>query len=110
MLKVSDVRLRGCGFTLFPAAEEANVPEILMDAILEAIHYKASDKDSEMVTDFQKEDFNPKTLQACIETGLLLEGDVYTLSEKAVSILQVAAQKQQELDDEGFHYCPCHHC
>ena len=123
-MKVRDVRLRGCGFTLFPAVKEEGVEGELMHLILSTIYRKLgiinedgmstkeSDeiekKDPDMIVKFEVSDFGNK-LSELKEAGLIdYKGN---LTEKSIKILEKAADKQKELDKENFSYCPCRcHC
>lgn len=115
-LKLSDVRLRGCGFTLFPAAEQKQVDQDIAHIILVAIYTKSAHAigdDPFMPTELSINDLdtNPEQIQACLDAGLLKqEGDIYHLSNKMLDILQEASNIQKQLDIDGFHYCPCHSC
>lgn len=123
--KVSDVRLRGRGFTLFAACNNQNVSQKYADAILWAMNISAGTAGKDcMSTEKQmsieqsdpilpniitKEDFiNVELIGNCLEEELIEEsGDNYQLTEKMVSVLEEAAKIQKKLDNEGFHFCPC---
>lgn len=125
-MKIKDVRLRGCGFTLFPAAEEMGVNCETARKLLWLSHMKAGavDKDCICTENGMKQDYNPELPDSFTEAEInemdgnvndfvsagLLEGadGVYSYSEKMKTILTMAAKKQSELDEEGFSFCPCH--
>ncbi len=123
-LHVMDVRMRGCAFTLYPAADEAGVSGGVMNDILFVIHRKAGtvndqgiscEKEDEiekqnpnMPTNFLITDLNEEVMQKAVGEGLIaIEGDKCSLTEKCMTILRSAAAKQRELDDKGFYFCPC---
>lgn len=122
-LRLNDVRLRGCGFTLFPAAKEFNVPENVIHTILTSMYFQlgALAEDFNKVQQIEQENpALPTTLtdndiiSACVSEAVdlcLLERmeNGYSLTKKAISIFEKASENQKKLDDEGFHYCPCHH-
>lgn len=126
-LKVRDVRLRGCGFTLYPAAKENGIEEELVVFLVTAIYSKlglcTGDYDKEQAI----QNANPNILDTIstedlshslsykgysaadlIKAGLVTQsGDNLTLTEKAVAILKRASEIQNKLDEEGFYCCPC---
>lgn len=125
--KVKDVRLRGCGFTLYPAANEKGIDEELMHTLLCIINYSVSKKiqneddaaieDAEFPLDIPAEDiksFNEaeylSTKAAFVKAGLLTEESDGTMlmTEKCLEIFEAAADKQERLDNIGFHCCPYH--
>ena len=119
-MKIKDVRLRGCGFTLFPAAKEEGVDEELMYLILRTIYQKTEiidekgmyTKDSinierknpDMVVKFEAADFGDQ-FSKLKEAGLIDENG--KLTEKSMKVLEKASKIQKKLDEEGFHCCPC---
>lgn len=121
-MRLNDVRLRGCGFTLFPAAEAHAVSKELMHTVLTLINKKTlcidsngictpnasqiEEENPEMPTQFSTEDFSAEDLSNLIQSGILTEE--LALTPLALQILEEAAQKQKELDEQGFHFCPCH--
>ncbi len=123
-LHVMDVRLRGCGFTLYPAADEANVDWDVMHNILFAINRKVGTVNDDGMS-FEKEyniqsqnpnipihfnvtDFEEDVIHKAVREDLItVEMDKCSLTNKCIDILRVAAAKQKELDDKGFHFCPC---
>ncbi len=126
-MKINDVRLRGCGFTLEPAAKENNVDYVSAHKLLTIAYIKANvvNKDGLCTENGLKFDFNPELpesfteseiaeMNVCIDDfvseGLLESGDngVYLFSDKMKKVLELAAQKQNKLDEEGFSFCPCH--
>lgn len=129
-LKLSDVRLRGCGFTLFPAANEMGVDEELMRSLVWAIYRNAGcsnnswyteedmrllERDPYMSMQLEEKDFDGdlELIEKCLANDLLHyeEKKNYTLTDKSLSILCAATKKQSELDADGFHFCPCNlHC
>lgn len=121
MLRLNDVRLRGCGFTLYPAARNRYVKEKYMQEILVAIYSEAGAMDEDYEKCEQVERINPEmqsvisgsdmeNLDAVLEEGLLEEKDgKYALTQKCIEILEEAAKIQNELDSQGFYCCPCAH-
>ena len=122
-LKMNDVRLRGCGFTLFPAATEAGLTENSMHTILFALHIQLFSQYGESAKE-ENPNFPKKieikhleavnhwcSVEDLINFGLVKQCDESTveLTEKAIAVLENAAKKQKELDDEGFYFCPCQH-
>ena len=125
-LRVKDVRLRGRGFTLYPATKEAGENVETMDNILWILQHKVGTVNDEGFTyeqEVEVENQNPelpleftekdsmwsgKSLDNAINSALIKKnGDVYFLTKKAIDILLDAARKQKELDKSGFHFCPC---
>lgn len=122
MLRLNDIRLRGRGFTLYPAANEFHVSEDVMSNILMSIHAQlgALDDDSKKQDEIREE--NPEfpqllisnsyldnCMEKAIEDNLLKEVDGgYSLTEKSIKIFEKASNLQNKLDAEGFHCCPCH--
>lgn len=127
-LNVQDLRLRGRGFTLFKAAEENKVKEDLMDFLVGAIYQKlglcSGDFDEEekikeknpaipdtiLVEDLSESAYSDKySVKDLLDSNLVTQdGNVLKLTEKSVAILNRAAALQRELENEGFHCCPCH--
>lgn len=110
-MKIADVRLRGRGFTLYPAAEEAGVSKELMDGILWLADSTAVE--GEFPEKFTAEEtYNapvPFDIKAAVMEGLLEEkGGEFLITEKAMKVFEAAAKRQNKLDNEGFHFCPCH--
>lgn len=128
-MKVQDLRLRGRGFTLYPAAEESGVDDRLMDFLIFAIYNKlelcSGDYEKEKAIKIAnpnipdtllKDDFirvsssRGYDIQDLINADLVkLDGNSLVLTKKTIKILKRAAEIQRELDDEGLSYCPCHH-
>ncbi len=125
-LRVKDVRLRGRGFTLYPATEEAGESVEAMDNLLLILHHKVGTINDEGLTYEQEEEVknqNPElplefTEEDAMWSGVPLDnainsaliekkGDVYSLTKKAIDILLDTAKKQKELDKSGFYFCPC---
>ena len=131
-MRISEVRLRGCMYTLFPAAREVNVSYELMHSLLYAINLKAATinefgmcndeerenerKDPQMPREFLKEELkvSEEKMKEMIENGLLKKeegGEKFILTEKSIDILHRAAEKQNKLDKEEFgHRGCCMHC
>lgn len=129
-LKVQDLRLRGCGFTLFPAAKEYGVNERLMDFLLSSIYIKLGlcsgdyDKEEEIkkknpniLDTISEEDLTNNFLSEKYSVNDLLDNGLVTkdsnnlvLTQKSISILKRASEIQNKLDDQGFHCCPCSNC
>lgn len=126
MLRLNDVRLRGCGFTLFPAAKDFGVSEDIMHNILSNINNHlgsmSSDFDEQLAVMEKNPEF-PQVLQAdgiwlteeriekALSADLLKETDGgYALTDTAIQVFKKAATLQNELDNKGFHFCPCHFC
>lgn len=122
-LRVNDLRLRGRGFTLYPAANESNVDGDLMDFLVSAIYIKQG-LCAEKAEDVKKanpaildtisvEDLNSSfPSKYCVEdlvanNLVTIAGNTLTLTQKSITILKRAAEIQNQLDDEGFYYCPC---
>lgn len=125
--KVQDLRLRGCYFTLYPAAQEHGVDGELIHELITAIYNKlglysesyektvAVEKENPNILDrISKEDFD-KSSQifkaenlATSELVTITENDL-VLTPKAISIIKRAAEIQKKLDEENFYYCPCNH-
>ena len=122
-LRLNDVRLRGCGFTLYPAATEFHVSDYVMSNILASIYEQsgALDENFDKQERIRKE--NPEFpqlllsnswLDECMEKAIAdellkrTEGG-YSLTEKSIKIFEKAASIQSELDAKGFRCCPCHH-
>ena len=126
-LRVEDLRMRGRGFTLSVAARENEVDEDLMDFLVSAIYRKLGLDSGDYNRDQAIRQENPNILdtiskkdleegfsykgygmQELVSNGLVEEkGEDLELTEKAVNILKRAAEIQNQLDDEGFHFCPC---
>lgn len=125
--KVQDLRLRGCGFTLYPAAEEHGVTGELIHELITAIYSKLGlcsfnydevekiQKENPNILDtISKEDFDKSSqmfkAEALVISGLVTinENDL-VLTPKAISIIKRATEIQKKLDDENFYYCPCNH-
>lgn len=128
-MKIQDVRLRGRGFTLFVACDEVNVSPELMDNILWAIHLKAGSvnndgfslekeyeiikQNPDMEVKFTEEELmrvNGIDIPKLISEGFMKKSEdkyPYELTQKALDILQRAAEIQVELDNSDFNFCPC---
>lgn len=122
-LKLMNVRLRGCAFTLFPAAKNAGVDEKkihnLLTMMYKKLGYFSSNEtmekldaenpnfpDAFSVSDFDNSEIK---LEDLLEAGLVSQsGDEVSLQEKAINILKEAAKIQSDLDAKGFYFCPCH--
>lgn len=124
MLRLNHVRLRGCGFTLFPAAKDFGVPEDVMHNILTSINDQLGSLDDIEATQAIRME-NPEfpqvlkgndywltaeCIKKALDTNLLIEvPGGYELTDKAIKVFERAAAIQNKLDDEGFCYCPCHY-
>lgn len=126
-LRVQDLRLRGRGFTLYPAAEENGVKSGLMDFLVGVIYTKLGlcsgdyereeqiKKENPNILDIlEEEDFNDissyegYSIEDLINNNLLSqEGNKLVLTKKSITILQRASEIQKQKDEEGFSYCPC---
>lgn len=126
-LKVQDLRLRGRGFTLFPAAEENGVEDGLIDFLVSAIYIKLGLCSGDYEREEAIKENNPNILdtisvddlknafssqnysvQDLLDNGLVTQdGNNVVLTEKTIGILKRASEIQNELDDQGFHFCPC---
>lgn len=124
MLRLNDVRLRGCGFTLFPAAKEFGVSDEIMHNILTSLNEQLGS----LATDFDAQEevrkANPEfpqvlhgddywlteeRIEEALEADLLKETDGgYVLTDTSIKVFERAAAIQNELDNQGFHCCPCH--
>lgn len=126
MLRLNDVRLRGCGFTLFPAAKDFGVSEDIMHNILTNINDQIGllDDDFDMQMEIKKKNpefpqvlhvdgcwLTQERVEAALEANLLKEvNGGYALTDTSIKIFEKAAAIQNELDDAGFSCCPCHGC
>ncbi len=125
-LRMNDVRLRGCGYTLYPAAESYKVQKETIYNILVGIYKQlgvagfAENEDAyERQEAIKKANptfpeiliFDDAVAEKGIENDLLEKtDDGYVLTEKAKNVFEKAATIQNELDNQGFHCCPCHGC
>lgn len=122
MLRLNDVRLRGCGFTLFPAANELGVSEALVYDILRGIYEQvgAINEDFEQQEKIRKE--NPEFPQVLHENSRLSQRIIkkalnanllkevyggYVLTDKCIKVFEKASTIQRKRDSEGFHVCLC---
>ncbi len=113
-LTMKDVRLRGCGFTLFPAAKEEGVDGDLMRYLLSSIYTKIEEEPNSKIPEiFSEEDFPESpdyTLKMLLDKNLVTKnGTILTLTPKSIKILERAAELQNKLGDENFYFCPCHY-
>ena len=123
-LTVNDVRLKGCGFTLYSAARKKNVPGELVQLWLVTAYKKLGLRSENLlevqkiqkqnpkipdimsVTDFGK---NEKELEKMFEFDLISKKDDKIHLEKiAIEIFKDAAKIQKELDEKGFFYYTHH--
>lgn len=129
-LRVQDLRLRGPGFTLFPAAEEHGIKDDLMDFLVFALYTKLGLCSDDYESEEAIKKSNPKILDTIATEDVekilsrknygvqdLLSNDLVTrdgnnlvLTEKSIAILNKAAETQAKLDAETFHCCPCSGC
>lgn len=125
-LRMGDVRARGCGFTLCPAAREANVDSKLMIALLDAAEYKF-EKMAIGTTKKKRRPYWPQLytksellnyscrsvpIEDLIIAGLITPASErkdtnYFLTQKALNIFLRAKAIDQKLQRNNFHYCPC---
>ena len=123
-LRMNDVRLRGSGFTLFPAAKEHNVDVMCADSILFAMvcHLgytfensdEAYEKDEKIERDnpvfskyLNKSDFVfPKEF---VESELLeiIDDEHAEITPLMFKVLKRAAEIQKKLESEHFFCSPC---
>lgn len=123
MLRLNDVRLRGCGFTLFPAAKDFGVSEDVMHNILTSINDQlGSLADVEATQDIRMKNpefpqvllgndywLTAECIKEALDTNLLKEvPGGYALTDTAIKVFKRAASIQDKLDNQGFHCCPCH--
>lgn len=120
-LRQGDVRARGRGFTLYPAAKEAEIDEDYMDTLLwaaeskfknEEIAEKREDREKWPLSYTKAElgiSYQATDIDTLIKTGLITQTgeDEFTLTEKAINIFLRAKEIDDQLSAEGFHYCPC---
>ena len=125
-LRMGDVRARGCGFTLGPAAREAKVDESLMFSLLDAAEYKFSHM-SIGSTKRKRRPYWPQLytkhellhsgrnipIEDLITAGLITpasdktNNENYFLTKKSLDIFLRAKKINEKLQRENFHYCPC---
>lgn len=122
-LRIKDLRLRGSFFTLYPAARENGVNDSMMAYLYTAIYESLG-----LLDDFEKaeaikaenpaiptlvpmeyfENSTEHSVEDLLKAELVSqEGTNIALTEKAIRILESAAEKQKQLDEEGFYFCPC---
>ncbi len=119
-LRMWDVELRGCLFTLYPAAEEKEVNQDLMYSLLKIAQEKfvdeIPDKREDMPlwpTTYSKKDIQENCLKASLETliqeKLLKDNgdDTFSLTEKALDVFYRAKEINDELKKQHFFFCPC---
>lgn len=125
-LKLNDVRLRGCGYTLFPAATEAGFNAEAVHALLivayRKVHALSEDYEEQIKVEAKNPDF-PDTflvsefesfqteLEELINCKLVSkDGDTVVLNPSAMELFKRAAELQIELDNSDFFFCPCMRC
>lgn len=134
-MKLTDVRLRGCAYTLFPAAEAAGVDVEKVHRLLllsNLVAYTPLKKDEngnvieddsniDLPTSFTLDDIKDNLEYLYLEEfegivskfeGLVeKDGETFSFTPKMLEILENAAAKQKELDAKNFHsFGCCHHC
>lgn len=125
-LKLSDLRLRGCGFTLFKVLENNEEEQNVMWSILNALYKKSrminemgyrwdmasnEEKNQVMPNFIDARDISEDNIAYALTHGLLLPTPSgLEVTDKAWNIFADAAKIQKELDESGFFsrscYCP----
>ena len=127
-LKLSDLRLRGCGFTLFKVLENNEEEQNVMCSILEALYKKSrminetgyrwdmasNEEKNQVMPDFiDAVDISEDNIAYALTHGLLLQAPSgLEVTKKAWDIFADAAKIQKELDESGFFNrgsCPFTH-
>lgn len=125
-LKLCDVRMRGRGYTLYPAAKEYGVKEEMASNILNAIYTQGGmyDKNGSYLWDMasQEKREQPMTMlfksdmldksfveEALKEDLLIKTEEGYEISKKMKEVLWRAATLQKQLDGSDFYVHPCGH-
>lgn len=126
-LRVNDLRLRGRGYTLFPAANEVGIESQMIDFLVCTIYAEmglCSDDYNAVVAILEKNPYiidtvpkkafdNQYSSEKCctdqlVKNELVIEeAENFKLTDKAINIIKRAAEIQKKLDDENFHSCPC---
>lgn len=125
-LRIQNVRLRGCIYTLYPAASERDTNYDLVQGLLYSIYCKlglcSDDYEKQKAIEAQ----NPKiedrlsidelklsgdySIQDLLDEGLVTHnGNTIVLTLKTLQIFMRAAQIQNELDEIGFYAPGCPH-
>ena len=127
-LKLSDLRLRGCGFTLIKVLENNEEDQDVMCSILEALYKKSrminemgyrwdmasnEEKNQVMPDCIDARDISDDNIAYALTHGLLLQvPSGLEVTKKVWDIFADAAKIQKELDDSGFFNrgsCPFTH-
>ena len=127
-LKLSDLRLRGCGFTLFKVLENNEEEQNVMWSILNALYQKSGMVDNmgyrwDMASNEERNQVMPDFIDAvaisednvayALTHGLLLQvPSGLEVTKKAWDIFTDAAKIQKELDESGLFNrgtCPFTH-
>lgn len=124
-LKEGDVRLRGCYFTLYPAAEEMGINIDLMKLLLELVedYFEEERKKDPNICKipwkikYTKENltnffYTPNmSINDFLSEGLISilpeNSDMFILTDKALKCFLLAKEKREELIQKNFYFCPC---
>lgn len=120
-LRQGDVRARGRGFTLYPAAKEAEIDEDYMDTLLwaaeskfknEEIAKKREDREKWPLSYTKAElgiSYQATDIDTLIKAGLITKKgeNEFTLTEKSIDIFLRAKKIDDELSAKGFYNRPC---
>ena len=113
-MKLCELRLRGCLFTLGAVVKEND-----FDFFRELISYlqdNTTDENAEVPVTFDLVPTDAYPLSSCEELSKWLlekgyatkDGVTHTLTEKTFEVFKKTIEKDKELLKKGFSYCPFH--
>lgn len=108
MLRLKDVHVLGCSFTLYPVAKKHSVDEKLICKILISIYHQlqchiVSPTEKEFPETLTCSELTSEEIKKAIKDDLLKKDKKgYHLAKTALEIFEEAAKKQEEIEKDAF--------